>query len=806
MVKSYLAITLVFILCLNVIAGYRFLGDYTGYRKTVNGVEIDATNGRMRLTFISPEIIRIQVADTEFSETESYTVMSVPGAAVNFKLKAEKDRLLLEAGFEIVVHKRPLRIEFLSAAGATLCTDDPAAGHGWDGNEVRTWKKLFGDEKFFGLGEKTGNLDKRGNYWKMWNSDTPGYGNRTDPLYQTIPFFIVRRNAGSYGIFFDNTYRSTYNLGAGNNRLFSFGAENGPMDYYFLAGPDMKSVIQQYSSLTGRMPLPPEWALGYQQCRWSYYPEYRVRLLAENFRQRKIPADVIYLDIHYMDRYKVFTWDEERFPNPEGMLNDLAADGFKVVTIVDPGVKVEKGYPVHDGGVKGGHFLTYPDGELFRGQVWPGWCYFPDFSSLKTRQWWANRISNFVRSGVKGIWIDMNEPAVWGKEFPYIVRFKDEGRGANIKKMHNLYAYQMARATQQGLLQARKNERPFILTRAGYAGIQKYAAVWTGDNVADWEHLGLAVRMSLGMGLSGVPFVGADVGGFSGSPEPELFARWVQVGSLMPLFRTHTHHGSREQEPWSFGEDIENNVRDYITLRYRLMPYLYSIFQEAADNGFPVMRPLFLEFETDDKVYWYEYQHQFMVGDWIMVAPVLSAGQQYTKIYLPEGRWLDYWSRKVYEGPEEIVRETPWWQLPIFYREGAIVPSREPQQYIGEKPLESLALDILPGKSSEQWLYFDDGISMEYLTAGFYRRILLRCISDVEALVLSREESSGQYDPGIKLWNLYFHDVSRPLSVYVDGGKLDEGGNKGWKYQENLRLLKVEVAAMKFDRIELRYE
>jgi alpha-glucosidase len=776
---------------------YSFVGNLQSYQSDEHKLHLITDNTRIILTVLDDHIIRVQVGKGARPDSaQSYTVVLQP-EPVDWGVNDLGDSLALETtAMRVNIRKSPLRLSFCDLEGRVLSRDDPAFGHGWDGKEVRAWKSLFPDERFYGLGEKTGNLNKRGNYYQMWNSDIPAYGNSTDPLYQSIPFFIGVRPRGAYGIFFDNTFRSGFNLGAGNDRVLEFGAWDGPMDYYFIAGPEISTVVKHYQRLTGFMPLPPRWALGYQQSRWSYYPESEVRDLAANFRTRNIPADVIYFDIHYMDAYKVFTWHPERFAQPKKMLSDLRAQGFKVITIIDPGIKVEQGYSVYDEGVSGRHFLTWPDGQFFSGQVWPGWCHFPDFSSTLSRQWWGRQFSGLLNDGIAGFWIDMNEPAVWGKEFPLLVQFNDEGRKSTIRKMHNLYGYQMAQATFDGLRTSRENQRPFIVTRAGYAGIQKYAAVWTGDNVASFDHLGLAVRMALGLSLSGVPFVGADVGGFVDSPSPELFARWIQVGTFTPFFRTHSHHDTRDQEPWSFGEQVENNVRDYISLRYRLMPYLYTAIQKAATTGTPVMRPVFYDFQSDEKTFYDSWQHQYFFGDDFLVAPVLKEGQEITRIYLPEGDWLDWWSGTVYRGPAEIKLDTPWWRLPLFVREGAIIPSRETTQYVDETPFTHLVLDIFPATGSKRELYLDDGRSYDF-EHGKFRLVDMTCRRENDLTRISLKRGDGVFHDEIGNVTIRLHNSRDAAGISVNGRTIPLDGIT--RYDTGRRMLEIQAIPMADD-------
>jgi len=700
---------------------YTFLGNYVSHDRDASGITVQAKNNVLRLSIVGDAVLRIQVGrDGTLLNDASFAVQHEALPAVSWELDDTDSALVLRMpGGTVDILKEPLRLVFRDAEGREIASDDRAFGHAWDGKEIHVWKTLHPDERFYGLGEKTGDINKRGNQWVMWNSDIPGYGNDRDPLYASVPFFIGVRDAGAYGIYFDNSFRSVFNLGAASDRVYSFGAEDGEMDYYFFFGPAVRDVVQRYAGLTGRMPLPPMWALGFQQCRWNYFPEFEVRDLAKNFRQRRIPADVLYLDIMYMERYKVFTWDSTAFPNPAALLSDLEGMGFKVVPIIDPGIKIERGYDVYEQGVSRDHFLKYPDGALYSGQVWPGWCHFPDFSREDTRRWWGDYYGRMMDLGIDGFWNDMNEPAVWGREFPYLVEFDNDGEPATIKRMHNVYAHLEAEASFSGMRRSNPAKRPFVLTRAAFAGTQRYAAIWTGDNTARFDDLRMGIRMCLGLGLSGMPFNGTDIGGFMDSPSPELYIRWLQAGVFTPLMRSHSHINTRDQEPWSFGEETEMLARRFISLRYEFLPYIYTAFHQASLSGMPMMRPLLHDFQNDPAVYDNRWQHTWMFGEHILVAPVVGEGQRFQEVYLPEGRWVDPWTGASYEGRQRIIVDAPLDRLPLFYRAGAIIPRRRVQQFTGEKALDTLVLDIVPQNGGSGTLYLDGGDGYGYENGEF---------------------------------------------------------------------------------------
>lgn len=702
--KLFLAALIVALLIPAQAQEYEFLGKYRAHRVDANQLTVQSGNRPLQLEFFEQGTVLVRVGDEVSSDLLEPMPQELKPVPVEVT-ETEASLLAVFSGGKVEIRKSPLRLTFYRPDDSTALADDPAFGHGWSGNEVRSWKVLHNDEQFFGLGEKSGDVNKRGRFWTNWNADTPAYRNDTDPLYCGIPFFLGRSNSAFYGIFFVNSQRSTFNLGAGNKRLFSFGADGGALSYYVFLGPEPEQIISAYTAITGKMFLPPRWSLGYQQCRWSYYPDYEIRDLAREFRQREIPCDVLYFDIHYMDAYKVFTWSQERFPNPAHLLSDLESDGFKTVTIIDPGVKVEAGYAVYEEGKAADYFLKYLDGELFQGQVWPGWCHFPDFRQAAARSWWGAKDAEFRNMGIDGFWNDMNEPALWGKEMPFVV----EG----IKALHNRFGLLMAQATFDGLRKDDPAQRPFVVTRAGWAGIQRFAAVWTGDNSATFDDLALSIRTNIGLGLSGVPFVGCDIGGFNGEPDSELYVRWMQAASLSPFMRSHTTHDTRDQEPWAYGEESERRCKAAIERRYRLLPYLYSALYKAHQTGLPVIRPLWLEQPQDQTAYSPEYQHQFMVGDAILAAPVIRRGQRFQKVYLPKGRWYQPDTEKFHEGGQAVIVEAGLDTLPLFYRAGSVVASREVQQYANQKPLTELFLTVVPGQAGQTEVVLDDGLSYQ---------------------------------------------------------------------------------------------
>lgn len=624
--------------------------------------------------------------------------------------------------------------------------------------KIEVIKRMEGDEAFYGLGDKTGFLNKRGYEYEMWNTDNP------DPqvdcfkaLYKSIPFFITLRKNCVYGIFYDNTYRSYFDMGKESDEYYLFGAEQGNLNYYYIAGDSMKDIIRNYTYLTGRTPLPQIWTLGYQQSRWGYESEEQIREVASKMRENDLPCDVIHFDIDYMDSFKVFTWNKEHFNDPKRLIQDLADDGFKVVTIIDPGVKKEEGYPIYEEGVKNQYYATQPNGEIYVNSVWPGKSVFPDFGAKDTREWWGDNHQFLLDIGVRGIWNDMNEPASFEGQLPDDVVFHYGEQVANHAKVHNVYGHYMAKATYEGLKRLDKR-RPYVITRACYAGSQKYTTAWTGDNHSIWAHLKMAVPQLCNMGLSGLNFIGTDVGGFGSDVTKELLCRWVEVGCFSPLFRNHSANGTRFQEPWQFDQETLEINRKFIKLRYRLIPYYYDLFHVAEQEGLPIIRPLILHYEKDENVS--NMNDEFLVGENMLVAPVLDPGQNCKLVYLPEGTWYDYNTKEEVEGGRYMVREAALDTCPVFVKSGTILPNYTEQSYIGQVNQDTLLLDIYPGVGSYTH-YQDQGENFNYLD-GEYNQYEITTDGKICTIRLVH----NGYDQGYEKAKILYKGTCKEISLH----------------------------------------
>lgn len=709
------------------------LGERKSYGVEKNQVTFDFEQGKMQLTVITPEIIRILLPRSE-REYISRAIEGEKAVETKFQVTEKEDCWSVETeALKVLVYSQGY-VDFYKKDGTLLCADYrgkrifksqlsenyiaflKAEGHEVpDASDfdypVQTIKKMDGDECFYGLGDKTGFLNKRDYDYENWNSDIPqAHTDSYKALYKSIPFLITKKKNAVYGVFFDNTYKSYVNLGKENEAYYFYGADDGNLDYYFIAGEKMTDVVTRYTYLTGRTPLPQLWTLGHQQSRWGYECAEDIREVAKHYRELEIPCDVIHFDIDYMDAYKVFTWNEKTFGKPGALIQELEEKGFHVVTIIDPGVKLEEGYAKYDEGIENDYFAKTPEGDIYVNAVWPGDSVYPDFGKPETRAWWADNQKFLLDLGVRGVWNDMNEPASFHGELPEDVVFHEEEKETNHAAMHNVYGHLMSKATFEGL-QKQDGRRPFVITRACYAGTQKYSTVWTGDNQSLWSHLQMAVPQLCNLGLSGFAFAGTDVGGFGADCTKELMCRWVQVGCFSPLFRNHSSKGSTYQEPWQFDQETIDIYRKFVNLRYRLLPYFYDLFYETEKAGLPIMRPLVLHYEEDPEVQ--NMNGEFLVGEQLLVAPVLEQGATRKMVYLPQGTWYEFETGKAYEGGQYYLVDAPLDTCPIFVKEGSIIPTYDVRKSTSEKEYDTLTLLAYPGEGSYEHFH-DNGEDYAY--------------------------------------------------------------------------------------------
>jgi alpha-glucosidase len=755
----------------------------------------------LKVEVVRADIFRFRYAlEGEFERDFSYALVAhgrphIPrtilwGDAEHYYIETEKVRCCIS--------KADLQVSMLDAQSEKLICADAAPFYGRRTihrgvDLVKVTKAVHEGEYYFGLGDKSCRMNLRGLKLENWNTDAFGYQADTDPLYRSIPFYYGLREGRGYGIFLHNTFRTHFDFESGKDGQMAFWAEGGEMDYFFLYGPELMRVAEGYAWLTGTPELPPLWALGFHQCRWSYYPESRVYEVAREFRQRQIPCDAIYLDIDYMDGYRCFTWDEEHFPQPAKLIADLKKDGFQTVVMIDPGIRTDPQYHVYREGLARDAFCRRASGELMRGPVWPPDCVFPDFTSPEVREWWGGLYRQlYLEQGVSGFWNDMNEPAVFkvnSATFPDDARHAIDGQPGDHRRAHNIYGQQMSRASQEGLKKLQPAKRPFILTRASFSGGQRYASAWTGDNVASWEHLRLANLQCQRLSASGFSFVGSDIGGFKEQPDGELLVRWLQLAVFHPLFRIHSmgnnvdgaaeaeaeaiHEAERtsrmDQEPWSFGEEYARLAKEAIELRYELLPYIYTVFQQHCRTGQPAIRSLFFYDQSDAENLFRDYE--FLYGPHLLVLPVLEPGLQLMKAYLPRGDWYDYWSGERYAGQQEVELPVVPHRIPLMVRAGAVIPNYPVQQYMGEKRFETITLRAYFGEGSSE-LYEDAGEGYGYQSEGYRRRHFQ--LQPMEGKLQLSQKQEGGFAVGYRHFRLLLFGLPfAPAYCRADGQALE---------------------------------
>ena len=790
-------------------------------RHTPNGLELAASGANsgtnsetmLRVDALRPNVLRVRIFPAGHpAEDASWAVLPETRTA---RVEVTPEDTGFRTSALRVTVSADQRLTVSDLAGNILQQD--AAPVAWDGTAFRVTKVKTGEDHFFGLGDKPGPLDRAGEAFAMWNSDTFGWQESTDPIYKSIPFFIQMRSGRALGVFLDNTYRSFFDFGRERDDRYSFSAPAGPLDYYLIYGPEPKQVLNAWAWLTGPTPLPPLWALGFQQSRYSYMSRQETEEVAARFRADRIPADAIWLDIDFQEKNRPFTVNQDRFPDFAGMVHTLAAEQFHLITITDLHVAYlpNQSYAPYDTGKAGDHFVKR-NGKDYIGPVWPGPSVFPDFTRQQTRAWWGTLYKQLAADGVSGFWNDMNEPAVFvypAKTMPDDVMHRIEEPGfaprvAPHTEIHNIYGMENSRATHDGILALRPNERPFVMTRASFAGGQRYAVTWTGDNSSTWNHLRQTTPQLLNLGLSGFSLSGADVGGFAGSPPPDLLTRWLMLAAFQPIDRDHAVKGSRPHEPWADGPEQEAIRRRYIEERYKLMPYLYTTAEETSRDGLPIIRPLFVEFPhaaVDNHPIDLDAPGEFLFGPDILVADSPSPEEVAPyEVHLPPGLWYDYWTGRPLNRPAlfaaldpeirdtaaslpPIMVEPKLDELPIYVRAGAIVPMQPVTQSTAETPNGPLTLRVFAparGADCSGSIYLDDGHSYNFRRGDSLRQSFACSVADNGALSVDLAKPEGSYAPWwkeIRIEVIGFAAKNAAVSAAIEGRRIAaEKTSLGW--------------------------
>ncbi len=691
---------------------------FKNYEINHNNIDIYFSNMKITLTIFENDIVKVFIGDKYEESISTNGVVDDLGKG-EFIVEEDSNFVIIK-GTKVLtfVDKNTTEISFKDLEGNIINEDFQPSFKDEEGNVYIS--KVNDCLAYYGLGEKGGDLNKKGCYTENFNTDDPETDDDSVTYYKTIPFYVALKEEATYGIFFDNSFRSYFDMGKEMGDRIFFGAIGGQIQYYFIPGENIKEVVKNYTALTGRMEMPPLWSLGYQQCRFSYFSQEEVRELVKTFEEKDIPLDVVYLDIDYMDGFRVMTFKTPNFEDAAGLISDLKEKGIRTITIIDPGVKVDEEYDVFKRGKEGNHFTKKLDGEMFIGAVWPGDSAFPDFSNKDCREWWKSELKKFISEhGMDGIWNDMNEPCVFNNDHKTMLEtclHNSDNGVIEHKEFHNRYGFEMSRCSKEAQEELHPNERGFSMTRATYAGGQRYSSVWTGDNMSLWSQMRMSISMNANLGISGFSFVGNDVSGFGLDSSEELFIRWMEMGSFIPIFRNHSNMYTRRQEPWAFGPRAEKIAKKSIELRYELLPYIYDLYYISHKEGLPIFRPMIMEYEKDMNLL--NMREQFMLGENMIVAPVLYEGERSKTVYLPKGSWFNYFTMEKLQGGK-------WYKLPceldeilVFVKEGSIIPTYNKKfRNVKERP-NNILLKVF-GENAKGFYYNDDGHTMEYLEGKY---------------------------------------------------------------------------------------
>lgn len=755
--------------------------ECTSYTKRGNKVTFICKDGTgLALTFNSNSVVKVWFDPTgKFTRNnESFAVVdelledmgeiNVDEQAACYEIYTSKLRVRL--------NKNPMQLQIFDKYQKLIFSDFKEKGHTSDSTSKKAYKVLRKDEQFFGLGEKTGTLNRRGKEYKMWNSDKPCYSTTEDPLYKSIPFFM---SSYRYGVFLDNTYKTEFKFGTESDEYYSFEAPNGEFIYYFIFGKDYKEIQQQYISLTGKPIMPPKWALGFSQCRGLYTSEDQALEIASEFRKREIPCDIIYQDIGWTQGLQDFNWRKGNYKNPKAMLQTLKEKGFKMILSQDPVIsqatkaqwkEADKlGYFTKDIRTGKSYDMPWP---------WGGNCGVVDFTKPEVADWWGKQQQKPIDDGASGFWTDMGEPA-WSNEED-LDRLNMKHHLGMHDEIHNVYGLTWDKVVKEQFEKRNPNKRVFQMTRAAYAGLQRYTFGWTGDSgngndvLEGWGQMANQVSIGISAGLGGIPFWTTDISGYCGDitdypAMAELYTRWMQFGVFNPLSRAH-HEGDNAAEPWMFGEVAEKNSKAAIELKYQLFPYLYSYSRKAHDTGLPIVRGLFMEYPNDEQAT--KIDDQFLFGEELLVAPVLKKGERVKRVYLPEGEWIDFNDKKtVYLGGQIIAYRAPLSVIPIFVKKGSIIPQMPIMQYIHEHKDYPLFIDVFPNYEDETAsfeLYEDEGTDQGYLK-DICSKTKFVCTTTNEGYSTTiTPDDKGFVQSENRNIILKYHLESKPEKIYVN--------------------------------------
>ncbi|WP_414621298.1 TIM-barrel domain-containing protein [Calothrix sp. CCY 0018] len=721
----------------------------------------------LEICFLSDDLVRINWKPGLLPV--DYAISNRNWQKVEVDFQSTDDNWLISTNALQIIIASDGSLKFQDAKGLTLREELPPqrkvkanlTNHGWVHQA-----KLRAEECIYGLGERAAPLNLRTlphttdkpRTYRMWNFDAGGiYTSGTDPLYLCIPLYLGLHEEGSYLIFYENTFRANFSFK--DFAVADF--EDGALRYYFTTG-SLPQMMQRYTQLTGCPPLPPRWAFGYHQSRWGYEKEEVLRQVAKGFEQHNLPVSAMHLDIDCMDDFRAFTIDPDRFPKLREFTQEMAAKDIRLITIINPGVKSENNNKLFEEGRAQGVFCKQPNGQPILAPVWGGMCAFPDFTDPQARHWWSRQYEYLLDLGIAGFWHDMNEPGVftlWGDSTlpAYSTQHSMEGRGGDHREAHNVYGLLQAQAGYEALCEYQPEKRPFIVSRSGWAGLQRYAWTWTGDVETSWAGLQQTIPTLLNLGLSGIPYSGPDIGGFKGNPSAELYLRWFQMACFVPFFRTHSANNVKPRTPWGFGEATLNIVSKYLRLRYQLIPYFYTLAWQATQTGHPPIRPLFWT-DSEDSRLW-NIEDAFLLGEALLVCPIVREGKRDRTVILPKGRWYDFWNDTSLAGGQEVKIDAPLETIPLLVKAGSILPLEAENKLI---------LHLYPPQetTSESEIYSDAGDGY-----GDWRLDKFYLQWDEKNLKLTRQQQ-GNYPFAYEKIQLHLHGFELQ-QVVVDGKEVD---------------------------------
>lgn len=785
LMKVFLSLFILFIVITGVSEAqssrFQFSGNYVSHQAAENRVDITHDRGKLRVEYVATIGFRIRYSNGELPSTFHSNAVDLGETSMG-RLEVRDDPRILQitAGDDVLaIQKQPLRITFQHRNGNVWAKE--SFGAGFMGDRVAHVMSKPESEHYFGVGEKATEFNRTGKTFTQWNTDVTSFKFNTDPMSKSVPFFMGLREGRAWGVYYDNTWRSEIDLGGQLNTHIGFYADGGELRFFLMSGPTPSDVLRKYTLVTGRSQLPPFWSLGTQVVGLGTITEPEVYTIANDYRGKKFPIDAIYLNRTHTSEYRTFTWNGETFPNAQAVVEEMGKRGIRIVQSLDPGIKDDAFYDVRNEGVTKDVYIKYPDGSNLAGDTWAGRSLFPDFSKPVTRDWWGALHKRGLDDGIAGFALTMNEPRMFtGNTLAAVAEYDNEGRGAGQLEMHNQYALLMAKATFDGVRKLTPDKRALVVSRSGFSGIQRYASVWNGLHTNSWDELELILPMVLGAGISGIPGAGVRVGGIDQKISADLYARSLQLGSLMPRLEINSHPDQVVADPWTHGDTWERGNLAFLNMRYRMLPALYTAWWQHARTGAPVVRPMVWNWPGLTEVV--QIEDQFMLGDHVLVAPVLKPELRERSVYLPEGLWYKYHSREKVRGGTRIVESAPnvgslpsgsdetsiLRAMPMYARAGAIVAERDAMEHVAQKAVREMQLQVFAGGNQTSYLYEDDGESHAN-ERGRYRALTFMTEAYSGGFRI-KVTSEGQFDEAAIRFSYLIHGLDRkPDRITVNG-------------------------------------